>query len=483
MDITERKKNEQQNQTLFAEVNKITTIGIWLWKEDFSEVVCSPELYEIYGLEKGTIIDAEVNLSVFHPEDVDRIRATFMNAVQAREGFIDEQYRIIRANDKQIRHIWAKGAFVNGRLIGVAQDITERVEREEKLKQSEALLSQSEKIAGVGAFNWNTDATEGVGSKQFYAILGCEEKHLNIEEFLSFLHPDDVKKTRKSLAEFVQNKHVLDIEYRIFRQSDGALRNIWVKADYVGDRIMGAILDMTERKELELKNRKLAIRNDELDNFVYTASHDLRSPLNNMEMLVAFLAKQMGSIQENANAGIYINLLNKSITDLKSMLEDLTTVTEIHPGEKKELINLAAIIEEVQVSLFKQIEEAGASVNVDLAVPFLTIPKKHVRSLVFNMLSNALKFRSRERKLIVTISSQLKNDKVHLSFSDNGIGIKEADQPKVFMIFKRFNPQIAGRGIGMYLVKRVIDFNNGAIYLESEENVGTTFHIQFPIEY
>jgi signal transduction histidine kinase len=163
------------------------------------------------------------------------------------------------------------------------------------------------------------------------------------------------------------------------------------------------------------------------------------------------------------------------------MLEDLTTVTEIHPGEKKEPVNLAAIIEEVQVSLFKQIEEAGARVNVDLAVPFLTIPKKHVRSLVFNMLSNALKFRSKDRKPEVTISSHLENDKIQLSFSDNGIGIREADQPKMFMIFKRFNPEIAGRGVGMYLVKRVIDLNDGAIYLESKENVGTTFYIEFPL--
>jgi light-regulated signal transduction histidine kinase (bacteriophytochrome) len=240
-------------------------------------------------------------------------------------------------------------------------------------------------------------------------------------------------------------------------------------------------MDITERKELELKNRQLATRNDELDAFVYTASHDLRSPVNNMEMLVGFLAKQLRGAQENANAGIYINMLNKSITDLKTTLEDLTTVTEIHPGEKKELVNLPAIIEEVQLSLFKQIEEAGAKVNIDLTVPFLTVPKKHVRSLVFNMLSNALKFRSKDRKPVVTISSHLKNDKIQLSFSDNGIGIKAEDQPKVFMIFKRFHPEVAGRGVGMYLVKRVIDLNDGAIYLESKENVGITFHIEFPI--
>jgi signal transduction histidine kinase len=97
------------------------------------------------------------------------------------------------------------------------------------------------------------------------------------------------------------------------------------------------------------------------------------------------------------------------------------------------------------------------------------------------MLSNALKFRSNERKPVVTIASHLENDKIHLSFSDNGIGIREADHPKVFMIFKRFNPEIAGRGEGMYLVKRVIDLNDGAIYLESKENVGITFHIEFPI--
>jgi PAS domain S-box-containing protein len=483
MDITERKINEQQNQTLFAEVNKITTMGIWHWKEDFSEVICSPELYKLYGLESETIIDAEVNLSVFHPEDVDRISATFKNAVQARRGFIDEQYRIVRANDKQIRHIWAKGAFVNGRLIGVAQDITERVEQEEKLKQSEALLLQSQEIAGLGGWQWNEDFSEVFYTPQLMKMFGFrEDTKISLQEGLKLVYPDDIPNLSNILQNVIETKGNYDAQYRIIRANDKAIRTIWAKGKFIKGKLTGVAMDITERKELELKNRQLAIRNDELDNFVYTASHDLRSPLNNMEMLVALLAKQLGSIQENAKVGIHINMLDKSITDLKSMLEDLTTVTEIHPGEKKELVNLADIIEEVQVSLFKQIEEAEARVNVELAVPFLTIPKKHVRSLVFNMLSNALKFRSQERKPIVTVSSQLKNDKLHLIFSDNGIGIKEADQPKVFMIFKRFNPEIAGRGVGMYLVKRVIDFNDGEIYLESEENVGTTFHIQFPTE-
>jgi signal transduction histidine kinase len=202
-----------------------------------------------------------------------------------------------------------------------------------------------------------------------------------------------------------------------------------------------------------------------------------------MEMLIGYLAKHIKGIQENSTTELYINLLNKSITDLKTTLQDLTTVTEIYPGEKKELVNLKTVLEEVQVSLFKQIEEAQATINVELVIPFLAIPKKHARSLIYNLLSNALKFRSKDRNLIFNISSHLDNDRIHLSFQDNGIGIREADQEKVFMIFKRFNTGVAGRGVGMYLVKRVIDLNEGVIYLNSQENVGTTFHIEFPIEH
>ncbi len=75
----------------------------------------------------------------------------------------------------------------------------------------------------------------------------------------------------------------------------------------------------------------------------------------------------------------------------------------------------------------------------------------------------------------------MKDDKIYLSFSDNSIGIKELDQAKVFIIFKRFTPGIEGRGVGIYLVKRIIDLNEGEIYLESKENVGTTFYMEFPI--
>jgi signal transduction histidine kinase len=139
------------------------------------------------------------------------------------------------------------------------------------------------------------------------------------------------------------------------------------------------------------------------------------------------------------------------------------------------------VIEEVKSGLDEQIKEAGAIVEVELGTPFMSIPRRHARSLVYNMLSNAIKFRSKDRPLVVSISGFLKNNKLQLTFADNGIGIREENLPKVFQIFKRFNPEIEGRGVGMYLVKRVIDLNNGDISMESKENVGTTFHLTFPV--
>jgi signal transduction histidine kinase len=420
-------------------------------------------------------------LSFIHPEDLPALNE-YIAHWKKTKGVYQTEYRIIR-KDGALRHVWVRANLVEGKLMGALMDITERKQAEEKLRRSEALLLQSEKIANIGAFDWNADVSGGTGSPQLYKILGFDEpEFFVIGDFLQLMHPEDVPRVTEYIANWLKTGGVFETEYRIMRKNDGAIRHVWVRGDVVAGRLMGYLMDITERVEMERSHKKLAMRNDELDNFVYTASHDLRAPLNNMGVLVEYLSEEMAAANVDAKGQFFLNMLTKCIGDLKNTLEDLTTVTEIHPGEKKELVDLKAVVEEVQASLSEQIKETEARVQVNLTVPFLTIPKKHARSLVFNLLSNALKFRSPERKPVITISSTLEKDKTRLSIADNGIGIRAANQSKVFMIFKRFNPEVAGRGVGMYLVKRVIDLNGGGIYLESKENVGTTFHVEFPIE-
>jgi signal transduction histidine kinase len=360
------------------------------------------------------------------------------------------------------------------------QDLAELRQQKEKFISVETLLD----IAELGGWQWNDDFSEVFFTNELKKIFGfSDDSKFSMQEALQLVHPDDVPMLSKILQKVIETKGDYNAQYRIFRIGDKVLRYIWAKGKFVNGRLTGVAMDITERKELELTSQKLALRNDELDSFVYTASHDLRSPINNMEKLVEYLSKEIQLDKENTKGQLYIKMLGQSMSDLRNTLDDLTKVTEIHPGEKKELVDLKTVIEEVQISLFNQIEEAEAMFSVDLHAPFLTIPKKHVRSLLYNLLSNSLKFRSKERKPIITISSFLSNDKIHLTFSDNGIGIRAEDHSKIFVIFNRFNKEIAGRGVGMYLVKRVVDLNDGDIRMESKENEGTTFYIQFPTDY
>ncbi len=482
MDITERKLHEeklQRSEALLLESQEIAQLGAFQWNEDMSEAYWTPQLFKLYGVEpNSTKVTLRLLDSVIHPEDKERFFAVIHKAKTLKEPY-SIKYRAITA-DGDIKHLWARGRIVNGKLTGTAMDITEQKLHEEKLQRSEELLLEGQEIAQIGTFQMK-EWGEIYWTKQMYKLFEIDPSvKLTTSLIDRMIHPADLGKFIDSSAQIIQLGQSHTIEYRLI-MPDGRVKHIWSRAKMINGIFTGTAMDITERKELELKNRKLALRNDELDSFVYTASHDLRSPVSNIEMLVSFLDQEIPDKTESV--GLYLSLVNQSIVDLKNTLQDLTTVTEIHPGEQRELVNLQEMIEDVKVSLYKQIEEAGAIIDTKLSIPFLKIPKKHARSLLYNLLFNAIKFRSKDRLLMVTISTYLKNGRVHLSFQDNGIGIKEVDQPKVFIIFKRFNKDIAGMGVGMYLVKRVIDLNEGGIYLESKENVGTTFYIDFPMAY
>jgi two-component system CheB/CheR fusion protein len=400
----------------------------------------------------------------------------YARVVETGEPF---QVEFFYEHDDLNEWIRESGTKYEDGLVVSTEIISPQKKRAEELKRSQELLLESQEIANIGAFEWNEQMHESYCTPQLYTIYGIEpgSGQITPETILSLVHADDKENYRNALQALKTRHKSYTVEYRIVT-GEGKVKHIWERGRYQNSKITGAAMDITERKELGLKMHKLATRNAELDTFVYTASHDLRSPVSNMESLLSFLDEELEDKTENIE--MYINLLGKSISSLKSTLQDLTHVTEIH-AEKTELVNLSEVIEEVKSGLDEQIKEAGAIVEVELGTPFMRIPRRHARSLVYNMLSNAIKFRSKDRPLVVSISGFLKNNKLQLTFADNGIGIREENLPKVFQIFKRFNPEIEGRGVGMYLVKRVIDLNNGDISMESKENVGTTFHLTFPV--
>jgi PAS domain S-box-containing protein len=237
------------------------------------------------------------------------------------------------------------------------------------------------------------------------------------------------------------------------------------------------------RHEIEEMNRELLAINADLDNFVYSASHDLKAPISNieglMEAFVEYLPSETLALEDVRKL---ISLINSSIERFKRTVTDLTQVARIQreAGADVARLDLAEIISEVQLDFESVIAESGAQISTDLAAgSFIQFSAKNVRSVIYNLLSNALKYRADNRPPHISITTESTPNHLVLTVADNGLGINLADQNKMFSMFKRLHDHVEGTGIGLYIVKKIVDNAGGRIEVESEVGVGTTFKIYF----
>jgi signal transduction histidine kinase len=178
-----------------------------------------------------------------------------------------------------------------------------------------------------------------------------------------------------------------------------------------------------------------------------------------------------------------VELLKTTFRRFGTTIKDLTTFVEAEndtTDEKTEEINIFEVVENVKGDLTHLIEESNAKIEVIGQDKFLiNIPKKNFRSIMYNLLSNAIKYRSSERSPEVVVRMEKVDGKILLSVTDNGLGIPSDKLDKVFTIFKRFHDHVEGSGLGLYIVKRMIDRSKGQIEVDSTLNKGTIFTIIF----
>lgn len=236
-----------------------------------------------------------------------------------------------------------------------------------------------------------------------------------------------------------------------------------------------------EEKNLELKdkNNQLKKINKELDNFVYTASHDLKAPINNIEGLLQAITSEVPEIDRKA--GDILKLIYRSIDNFKSILKDLGDVAKAKRqsiGEELSDTEFKIVLEEIKMSINELIKNSEAHIEDDFSsAPKIKFSSKNLRSIMYNLLSNAIKYRSPDRKPIIKISTETAGEFVLLKVSDNGLGISEEDIPKVFQIYKRLHEHVEGTGVGMSILKTIIENSGGKVMVESKVGEGSTFFV------
>ncbi|HEX8546277.1 MAG TPA: HAMP domain-containing sensor histidine kinase [Cytophagaceae bacterium] len=233
--------------------------------------------------------------------------------------------------------------------------------------------------------------------------------------------------------------------------------------------------------ELSKKNQALIKTNNDLDNFIYTASHDLKAPISNIEgLLIAFKDDEV--FDEGKNA--LLDMMFHSIERFKTTIKDLTEITKVHRPEDLDLQDLYfyEILDEVKLDIRGLIETLNPDIELAFTVPNINYPRKNLRSIIYNLLSNSLKYSSPDRIPKIRIATEKKGNYIILKISDNGLGLSAENQTKIFGMFKRAHQHIDGTGIGLYMIKRMIENTGGKIEVESQVGIGTTFCVYFLIQ-
>ncbi|HEY4650800.1 MAG TPA: ATP-binding protein, partial [Pontibacter sp.] len=268
----------------------------------------------------------------------------------------------------------------------------------------------------------------------------------------------------------------INFVYQAMRDDAGTIIGIIAVAISVNEQVEA-------RKKIEGMNRELLAINADLDNFVYAASHDLKAPISNIEGLmkafVDYLPEETLKLEEVQRV---LRLIQHSVDRFKRAIADLTEVAKVQREDNEDIakVSLKEVVQDIVLDFESLIKEKAATIETNLAPDaVIEFSAKNVRSIVYNLLSNALKYSSPQRQPHITLATECTLEFIILSVSDNGLGLNPADELKIFSMFKRLHDHVEGSGIGLYIVKRIVENAGGRIELESELGKGTTFRVYF----
>ncbi|HEY6162476.1 MAG TPA: ATP-binding protein [Bacteroidia bacterium] len=230
-----------------------------------------------------------------------------------------------------------------------------------------------------------------------------------------------------------------------------------------------------------IKNTQLEASNDQLDAFTYSVSHDLRAPLRRMDGLSALLERKLGAELSDETKEL-LKMIRGSAFDMNKLIESLLTFSrstkkELHPAE----VDMNALVKEIVTDLAENIQKAGTTVKVEQLHPAWG-DKDLICQVVVNLVSNAVKYSAKKEKPEVHIGEKKENEQVVYFVKDNGVGFDMKFSGRLFVPFQRLHDtgDYEGTGIGLSIVKNIIDRHGGNIRVESKEGEGTTFYFTLP---
>jgi PAS domain S-box-containing protein len=509
-DISDRKQAEQEileKQRFIQKIAEASPNILYLYDlQQHCNVYSNREIASVLGYTPTEIqaMGSALFANLMHPEDIAKIPDYYRQIEADQEGEIFEiEYRMRHANGEW-RWLYSRDTVFSrdnrGKIkltIGTAQDISDRKQAEEQLKNLSDRLTLSIKSGNIGIWDWNVTENILTWDDRMYELYGITpDRFASVyDAWASSLHPDDRTLTELAIQQALTGEKDYDPEFRIVHP-DGTIRFIQayalVQRNDRGEaiRMIGLNIDNTNQKRAEAKLREtsaqLSASNRELEAFAYSVSHDLRSPLRAIDGFSNALLEDYGDIFD-ADAKDYFDRIRSNVARMGTLIDDLLSLSRVSRSEiEYRNVNLSILVQEQ----LDELQTTDPQRQVEIAIApnvWVSADSTLMRVVISNLIQNAWKFTSHHATALIEfgmLASENQQDDGQFTYfvRDNGAGFDMNYAKMLFKVFQRLHNtnEFAGTGIGLATVQRAIHRHGGRVWAEGAVEKGATIYFTLP---